>query len=50
MNQGEKVFGALVDFVGRDVSEIRELAARLLARLATHGVLGRLAIFDPTTG
>ena len=50
MNEGEKVFGALVDFVRRDVSEIRELAARLLACLATHGVLWRFAIFDTTTG
>ena len=32
------------------MSELRELAARLLACLASHGVLGRLALFHAATG
>lgn len=50
MHQRAKVFGALVHFIRRDVRKLCELAARLLTCLATHGVLGRLAVFHSATG
>ena len=50
MHERAKVLGALVHLIGRDVRELRELAARLLTRLPAHGILGRLAVLDPATG
>ena len=40
MHERAKVLGALVHLIRRDVRELRELAARFLARLAAHRVLG----------
>ncbi len=50
MHKRAKILGALVHLIRRDVHELRELAARFLTRLAAHGILGRLAVFDAATG
>lgn len=49
MHDRAKVLGALVDLIRRDMRESRQLAACLLACLATHGILRRLTFFHTAT-
>lgn len=49
MDESAEVLGPFIHLIRRDMRELRELAARFLARLPPHRIFRRLAVFHATT-